>query len=117
MILIPLAVERDGSGVGVSAKHVDVTVDTPGCAQFQEGNGAGRDAPLEPRLIADGPAGGDGREVTPAVLCREFRGVEGVRAEVRLDAVTVVIGVSQTAEIGKACRLGGRVAEFLGRII
>ena len=117
MILIPLAVERDGSRVRITAQHVDVTVDTPGSTQFQEGKGARGDGILEPRLVADGPTGRHGREVTPAVLGGEFRGVEGVRAEVRLDAVTVVIGVSQTAEIGKACRLGGRVAVFLGRII
>ena len=78
MILIPLAVERDGGGVRISAQHVDVTVDTPGCAHFQEGNGAGGDGILEPTLVADRPTCGHGGEVTPAVLGGEFRRVEGL---------------------------------------
>ena len=117
MILVPLAVERDGRRVRISAEHVDVTVDTPGCAHLQEGKGSGRDSILDPALIADGPACGYGREVAPAVLGRELRRVEGVGAEVRLDAVTVVIGITQTGEVGKARRFRRGVAEFLGRII
>ena len=127
--LIVLAVEGNRGGIRITGKDGDVTVDTPGAAELQEADEIRADVVLEERLVGHGPTGGNGREIAPAVLGRELGGVERVRAEVRLEAVAIVIAVGQTAEIGDlgalaraaaadALRTGtvvlGEVSEILG---
>ena len=100
MVLVGPAVVGDGGGVRVSGEDRDVAVDTPRSAELQEADGVAVDIVLEPGLVGDGPSGGYGREVSPAVLDGELRGVECVRAEVGLEAVAVVVAVGQTSEVG-----------------
>ena len=116
VVLVPLSVHGDGGGVAVAAQDVDITVDTPGSAEFQEGDGVAADIVAEERLVADGPAGGHGGEVTPAGLLGQLGGVVGVGTEVGLHAVAVVEGVHQTAEVGQLGAHARGVAHVLGGI-
>ena len=95
----------DGGSILIVGKDADVTVDAPAGAELQEGEEILVDA-LHPRLVGDGPTGGNGREAAPAVLGGELRGVERVGTEGSLDEIAVVVTVSQTAEIGQGRRLG-----------
>ena len=108
--LIAGAVVRDGRGPRIAGEDGDVTVDTPGSADLQEVQDIPADVVLDEALVADGPAGGHGGEVTPAVLQGKLGRVERIRAEVALEAVAVVVAVGQTAEVGNLRALARVVA-------
>ena len=108
--LITGAVVGDGRRPRIAGEDGDVTVDTPGSADLQEVQDIPADVVLDEGLIADGPTGGNGGEVAPAVLHGKLGRVEGVRAEVGLEAVAVVVAVGQTAEVGNLRALARVVA-------
>ena len=116
IVLIHFAVEGNGGRVLVAVEDVDVTVETPGSAEFQEGDDVTADIVLEEGLVADGPGGGHGREVTPAGLLGELGGVVGVGADDTGHAVTVVIGVDHTTVVRQLGAHVRGVADVLGGV-
>ena len=72
IILIPRRSLGDGFHVRITAQDVHVTVAAPGGAELQETDEVTVDIVLEERFIADGPACGNGGEVTPADILGKF---------------------------------------------
>ena len=89
-----------GGSVLIRAQGVDITVHTPGGAQLEEGEVERFLDPLHKGFVADGPTGGDGREVAPAVILVQLGAVVRVGAEVGLEEVLVGEGIADTAEVG-----------------
>ena len=114
-VLIPRGVVVDGGGIRVVVQDVDVTVDTPGSTELQEGNGLTGNIVAEERLVGNGPTGGDGGEEAPALVGGKLGGVERIGTEVTLQAVAVVIAPHQTGEVGQVRTAARGVAEALGR--
>ena len=114
VVLIPASCRGDAGGVAVAAQNVDVTVAAPGGAEFQEVEQVVVNIVLEEALVADGPAGGEGREVSPAVLLGELGGIGSVGAEVGLELIAVVIAPDDTAEVGERSAPAREVANALG---